>query len=79
MIVNGLGDVPATIISGGMAGMGGEVTTALKNLATGVGGKVTGQLDRVEVALKVAAYASVAAAVFSLVAAWGANRRRSGS
>ncbi len=71
-----VGSMPAVIISGaGMGGMGNELTEAWEKLKTGAVGKVTGQLDRVEIALKLAVAASVTAAVFSILS-WHSNRRR---
>ncbi len=58
----------------GMGGMGGELTDAFKKVASNVGEKLTTEASRVSMALRVAAFASVAAALFAAMAAWNTRR-----
>lgn len=56
-------------------GMGGELDDAWKNLKSNVSEKVGGELDRMELGLTVAAYASVGALIFAAWAAWNTRRK----
>jgi hypothetical protein len=62
------------IVQRGMGDMGGEVADAFKSLTGQVGAKVVGNFGKVEFALQLAAYASVAAALLAGWAAWNTRK-----